>query len=122
MNLSYSTLKRTKNLGIYFSIALLIIVIICILFTVIKNREDIIIGFSAQLTGSQAELGVQQRNGAQLAVERINESGGIGGRKISLMIEDDLGDPEGAQFGDGKFYVLIRCLSLYWDIPIKNNC
>lgn len=102
MNLSYRTLKRSKKLGIYFSITFLIIIIIGILFTVIKNRDDILIGFSAQLTGSQAELGVQQRNGVQLAVEEINDSGGIAGRKISLIVEDDMGSPEGAQFGDSQ--------------------
>lgn len=102
MNLSYSTLKRSKKLGKYFSITFLIIVIIGILFTVVKSREDIIIGFSAQLTGSQSELGVQQRNGVQLAVEEINDSGGIAGRKISLIVEDDFGIPEGAEFGDSQ--------------------
>lgn len=102
MNLDDNTLKRTKKLGIYFKIIFFIIVIIGIFFIKIKSREDIIIGVSAQLTGSQAELGVQQRNGVQLAVEKINESGGISGRKISLMIQDDLGTPEGAQLVDSE--------------------
>jgi branched-chain amino acid transport system substrate-binding protein len=67
-----------------------------------KKNEPIIIGFSAQLTGGQAELGVQERNGVQLAVEKINASGGIAGRKISLIIHDDLGIPKEAQSGDGE--------------------
>ena len=65
-----------------------------------RKNQDIIIGFSAQLTGSQAELGVQERNGVQLAVEKINESGGIAGHKISLIIQDDLGTPKDAEIGD----------------------
>jgi branched-chain amino acid transport system substrate-binding protein len=67
-----------------------------------KNNEDepIIIGFSAQLTGSQAELGVQERNGVQLAVEKINESGGIDERKISLIVNDDRGIAKRAEVGD----------------------
>lgn len=96
----YNTLKRAKNSRVNLIIIFFIVVIIGILFTVIRNKKDIIIGFSAQLTGSQAELGVQQRNGVQLAVEEINKSGGIAGRKISLMIQDDFGNPEGAQLGD----------------------
>ena len=50
----------------------------------------------------QAELGVQERNGVQLAVEKINASGGIAGRKISLIIHDDLGIPKEAESGDGE--------------------
>lgn len=65
-----------------------------------SNNKPIIIGFSAQLTGRQAELGVQERNGALLAMERINELGGIDGRAISLIIHDDLGMQQEAENGD----------------------
>ncbi|CAG0964133.1 partial Leucine-, isoleucine-, valine-, threonine-, and alanine-binding protein, partial [Anaerolineae bacterium] len=58
------------------------------------------VGFVAQLTGVQAELGVQERNGVQLAVEEINAAGGIAGRPIELIVQDDLGTPEGAQAAD----------------------
>lgn len=64
------------------------------------GKEPIRIGFVAQLTGVQAELGVQERNGAQLAMEEINVAGGIAGRPIELIVQDDLGTPEGAQTAD----------------------
>jgi branched-chain amino acid transport system substrate-binding protein len=64
------------------------------------GKEPIRVGFVAQLTGVQAELGVQERNGAQLAVEEINAAGGIAGRPIELILQDDLGTPEGAQAAD----------------------
>jgi len=63
-------------------------------------KEPIPVGFVAQLTGVQAELGVQERNGAQLAVEEINAAGGVAGRPIELIIQNDLGTPEGAQAAD----------------------
>lgn len=70
-------------------------------FFVYKSKnKPIIIGFSAQLTGRQAELGIQERNGALLAVERLNEMGGIDGHTISLIIHDDLGMPQEAKNGD----------------------
>lgn len=62
--------------------------------------KPIDIGFSAQLTGRQAELGVQERNGVMLAVDEINAAGGINGRKINLIVKDDLGTPEGAVAAD----------------------
>ncbi len=64
------------------------------------NREPIRLGFVAELTGRQAELGVQERNGVQMAIEKINASGGIAGRRIELVARDDLGTPEGAGNAD----------------------
>lgn len=63
-------------------------------------RKPIPVGFAGELTGRNAELGVQGRNGAQLAVEELNEQGGIGGRPIELLVRDDVGTPEGAQAAD----------------------
>jgi branched-chain amino acid transport system substrate-binding protein len=64
------------------------------------GKEPIRVGFVAQLTGVQAELGVQERNGVQLAVAEINTAGGVGGRPIELLVQDDLGTPEGARVAD----------------------
>ena len=63
-------------------------------------KKPILIGFAAQLTGVQAELGVQERNGVQMAVETINATGGVAKRKIELIIRDDHGIPEKAQAVD----------------------
>lgn len=61
------------------------------------KREPIKIGFVADLTGKQAELGVQERNGVQLAVEKINAAGGVAGRQLELVIRDDQGKGEVAK-------------------------
>ena len=64
------------------------------------RKEPIRVGFVAELTGRQPELGVQERNGVQMAVEKINASGGVAGRQIKLIIRDDLGTPDGARAAD----------------------
>jgi branched-chain amino acid transport system substrate-binding protein len=64
------------------------------------RREPVRIGFAEHLTGPQSDLGVQARNGAGLAVEKINESGGVNGRPIELIIRDDKGTAEGARAAD----------------------
>lgn len=61
-----------------------------------SNDQPIRVGFSGQLTGSKADLGVQGRNGAALAVEDINAAGGINGRKLELLAKDDQDTPAGA--------------------------
>lgn len=65
-------------------------------------NDDIIIGFSGELSGAQSELSVSARNAAILAVEQINAAGGINGKEIKLLIEDDLGTPEGARTADKR--------------------
>lgn len=52
------------------------------------STETIKIGFIAPLTGEVAALGADLLNGATLAVDEINASGGIRGKKIQLIAED----------------------------------
>jgi branched-chain amino acid transport system substrate-binding protein len=51
------------------------------------------IGLSGALTGGDAILGQTQREGVQLAVDEINQAGGINGRQIELVTEDEANDP-----------------------------
>jgi branched-chain amino acid transport system substrate-binding protein len=64
------------------------------------SKEPLRVGFVAQLTGVQAELGVQQRNGAELAFEETNGGGGVARRRLELVAADDLGTPDGARAAD----------------------
>ncbi len=61
------------------------------------EKPTVPIGFAAVLTGPYADLGIHARNGARLAVEEINERGGIAGRRLELIVENDEGTVEGAQ-------------------------
>jgi branched-chain amino acid transport system substrate-binding protein len=65
-----------------------------------SKPEPILIGFSGQLSGAYADLGIKGRDGVLLAVEKINEAGGIAGRHIKLLVQDDKGTPEGARAAD----------------------
>jgi branched-chain amino acid transport system substrate-binding protein len=60
-------------------------------------KSPISVGFTAQLTGKQADLGIHLRNGVELAVEEINASGGINGQNLELLVEDDFGTIQGAK-------------------------
>src|SRR6476660_4839460 len=53
------------------------------------NASRILIGQSAPLTGANAELGNDIRNGALAYFRKVNEAGGVHGRKIELVSLDD---------------------------------
>jgi ABC-type branched-chain amino acid transport systems, periplasmic component len=56
------------------------------------EKDVIVIGMLAPLTGEVALYGVAAANGAQLAVDEINANGGINGRQVQLIIVDEKGD------------------------------
>ena len=60
------------------------------------TKDEILLGSIQDLSGPIAGFGKQARNGMQLAVDEINEQGGINGRKIKLIVEDHAYDPKKA--------------------------
>ena len=56
-----------------------------------KQSGDVIkVGEFASLTGKEATFGVSSHEGTLLAVEELNAAGGVLGKKIELITEDDL--------------------------------
>ncbi|HZW11937.1 MAG TPA: ABC transporter substrate-binding protein [Noviherbaspirillum sp.] len=53
------------------------------------NEATIKIGVSGPFTGGSSPMGLSMRNGIRLAVEEINNIGGINGRRIELIERDD---------------------------------
>ena len=58
--------------------------------------SDIPVGVYAATSGSEAAFGQASIQGEKLAAEEINNNGGVLGRKIRLIIEDDQGKAEEA--------------------------
>jgi branched-chain amino acid transport system substrate-binding protein len=54
-----------------------------------RAAEPLKIGMVASLTGSAAEVGRYETQGAKLAAEEVNKAGGVLGRPIELVIEDN---------------------------------
>jgi len=54
------------------------------------NAADVIkIGVSGPFTGGSSSMGVSMRDGVRLAIEEINKSGGVLGRKLVAVERDD---------------------------------
>jgi branched-chain amino acid transport system substrate-binding protein len=66
------------------------------------DRATINIGFFGDLTGPTFNFGLSAKNGVLMAADEINQGGGINGRQIDIVIEDDKGSPEEAAKATGK--------------------
>jgi branched-chain amino acid transport system substrate-binding protein len=56
------------------------------------SKEPIKIGAIVSLTGTYAGLGEPQKKTIEMEVKRINDAGGINGRQVEVLIEDDATD------------------------------
>ncbi len=91
---------RNKGVSPVLIGAIVVIVIIiaalAIYYSRPKGPETINIGFFAPLTGPASADGIAARTGAEIAVEILNENGGVLGKKINLIVYDDQLNPDQA--------------------------
>ena len=73
---------------------------------------EIVIGTHMDLSGPIKSWGVPATNGMKLAVEQINASGGINGRKVKLISEDDGYDPKKAVLQTQKLIELDKVFAI----------
>ncbi len=72
---------------------LAILILLCLVSTACTQKQDVIkIGAILMLTGEGANQGENGRNGADLALEEINKEGGVLGKKLEIIYEDNQGD------------------------------
>lgn len=60
----------------------------------VQAADTIKVGVVLPLTGKQAKFGEIEKNSFLLALEEINGKGGVNGKKIELLIEDDTSKPD----------------------------
>ena len=70
----------------------------------LSERDEVRIGALAPVP-SENPIGASIANGAQLAVDQINEDGGVGGAELSLTVKDTKEEP---QTGRSRYGELIR--------------
>ncbi|MDO5755406.1 MAG: ABC transporter substrate-binding protein [Tissierellia bacterium] len=72
--------------------------------TTTEDSGVVTIGALAPLTGNVAIYGNMATNGAKLAVEEINAAGGIDGKQIEYLVEDEQGDATEAVTAYNKLF------------------
>ncbi|MGE5149918.1 MAG: ABC transporter substrate-binding protein [Rhodospirillaceae bacterium] len=66
------------------------------------TADKIVLGQAAVFSGPTAQLGIQMRNGIKAYLDYVNERGGVYGRKIDLVTEDDRYEASAAQAASKK--------------------
>jgi len=61
-----------------------------------KKPDTVTIGIAGPMTGDQSKMGMDFKNGVQLAVDEWNAKGGVLGKKVVMLVEDDQHDPKQA--------------------------
>lgn len=90
---------KKQNFWFIFGILIIIAAIFISLWITNKltrNQESIKIGVILSLTGNVGDYGQRSLKGLLLGLEKINNEGGLIGKKIELIIEDARSDPKAA--------------------------
>jgi branched-chain amino acid transport system substrate-binding protein len=68
-------------------------VISVLAFAPAAHAQDIKVGMITGLSGGGASYGASMRQGIEMAMQEVNDAGGIKGRKLTLDVADDASDP-----------------------------
>lgn len=88
----YPTLICYPSGGVRICTIILSAALIAVGLSACGPKPPLKIGFIGGLSGKFSDLGTANRNGALLAVETANDAGGVGGRKLLLVEQDDQQD------------------------------
>ena len=61
-----------------------------------SGTGPILVGYYGDLSGRTSSFGQSTKNGVEMAADEINKAGGINGRTIQIITEDDQGEPNKA--------------------------
>ena len=85
------------------------------------DSGQIVVGYYGDLTGRTSNFGQSTKNGVEMAVDEINKAGGINGRQIKVLSEDDEGRPEKAATVVTKLIDQDRVIALVGEVASGNS-
>jgi branched-chain amino acid transport system substrate-binding protein len=85
------------------------------------ESNEIVIGHFGSLTGATATFGQSAQKGIEMAVDAVNQSGGVLGKQLKLLVEDDQGKPEEALTVVTKLISKDRVVALLGEIASSNS-
>jgi len=87
-----------------------------------STTGDIVVGMYGSLTGDGASFGQSSREGTELAVDEINDAGGLlGGRQVKLLVEDDQSKPEEASNAVTKLVTQDKVVAVLGEVASRRS-
>ena len=88
---------------------------------VATTGDTIRVGVYGDTTGATSSFGVSTKNGIQLAFEEINAAGGVNGKKLEMVFEDDQGSPEKAKTVISKLINQDKVVAVLGEVASSNS-
>ena len=86
-----------------------------------EQSSEIVIGEYGSLTGTTATFGISTKNGIDMAVDDANNAGGVLGKRVRIVIEDDQGRPEEAQTVVTKLITRDRVIAVLGEVASSRS-
>ena len=86
-----------------------------------NDTGPIKVGYYGDLSGRTSNFGQSTKNGVMMAADEINKAGGIKGRQIQILSEDDEGRPEKAATVVTKLIDQDRVIALLGEVASGNS-
>lgn len=81
-----------------------------------ESANEIVIGEYGSLTGTTATFGISTKNGIDMAIDEVNRAGGLLGKRVRVIVEDDQGRPEEAQTVVTKLITRDRVVAILGEV------
>ncbi|HEX8154429.1 MAG TPA: ABC transporter substrate-binding protein, partial [Thermoanaerobaculia bacterium] len=86
-----------------------------------SDGGEILVGEYGSLTGAEATFGQSTHNGITMAVDEINKAGGVLGRQIKVLTEDDQSKPEEAANAVTKLISQNNVIAVLGEVASSNS-
>ncbi len=83
--------------------------------------DTIKVGVYGDTTGATSSFGQSTKNGIQLAFDEINAGGGVNGKKLEMIFEDDQGTPEKAKTVISKLINQDKVVAVLGEVASSNS-
>jgi branched-chain amino acid transport system substrate-binding protein len=86
-----------------------------------SSSGPIVVGYYGDLSGRTSSFGRSTKNGVEMAADEINKAGGINGRMVQIITEDDQGEPNKAATVVSKLINQDKVQALLGEVASSNS-
>ncbi len=117
----YSGRREALKKGLFLTCLVAVALLAFGAFSCAKKTEEIRVGEFGSLTGTTATFGISTKNAIDLAIDEANAAGGIDGKMIKVIVEDDQSKPEEAATAVRKLVEQDRVIAVLGEVSSSRS-